>query len=661
MFHSILIANRGEIACRIMRTCQRMGIRSVAIYSDPDRDALHVSLADDTLPIGGATATESYLNIPTILDAAKKFGVDAIHPGYGFLSENAEFAEACAQAGIIFIGPPPAAIRAMGSKSAAKALMEKAGVPILPGYHGDGQDTETLRDAANDIGYPILIKPSAGGGGRGMRMVENPVELDEAIEGAKREAMSSFGDDHLLIEKYLTAPRHIEVQVFADRSGNIVHLFERDCSVQRRHQKIIEEAPAPYLGDDQRRAIAAAAVKATGTVAYEGAGTVEFLLDESGRFYFMEMNTRLQVEHPVTELITGEDLVEWQIRVAAGENLPKRQDQIAIQGHAMEARLYAEDPAQNFIPSIGKIDYLRLPVDDHGIRIDSGVREGDEISPFYDPMIAKIIAHEDSRDDALKTLHSAISGIRVAGITTNSDFLSRLLAHQEFQRGGINTSFLDQQGESIAASDQREMGNQLALAAFSVSRHRANSAMGGPDALSPWRTARGWRANAPPIETIELLDGETRFNIVISGNTITLLKNSVQFQVRDGKDGELTAMVGETEISGSVVIFGNAVTVFHDDETARFHLFDVLADAETHADDMGDEIPMAPMPGVVVAVLVEPGAQIAKGDPLMVIEAMKVEHTIRAAVDGLIETVFYQQGDTVDERAQLIAFRIEDD
>jgi 3-methylcrotonyl-CoA carboxylase alpha subunit len=661
MFNCILIANRGEIACRIMRTCRRMGIRSVAIYSDPDRDALHVSLADDAMPIGGASATDSYLKIPAILDAAKKSGADAIHPGYGFLSENAEFAEECAKAGFIFIGPPPEAIRAMGSKSAAKALMEKAGVPILPGYHGDQQDTATLRDAANDIGYPILLKPSAGGGGKGMRLVEVPSELSEAIDGAKREAMSSFGDDHLLIEKYLTAPRHIEVQVFADRSGNIVHLFERDCSVQRRHQKIIEEAPAPYLLADQRRAIAAVAVKATGTVAYEGAGTVEFLLDADGNFYFMEMNTRLQVEHPVTELITGEDLVEWQIRVASGENLPKHQDQIAIRGHAIEARLYAEDPAQDFIPSIGKIDYLRLPIEGDGIRIDSGVREGNAITPFYDPMIAKIIAHGDTRDDALKTLRPAISAIRVAGITTNADFLSRFLGHQDFQQGGITTGFLDQQGGSIATLNRQEMRSQLALAAFSVTHHRANSATIGPDALSPWRTARGWRSNEPPIETVQLLHEETRFDIVISGRKITLPEKSAQFHVRHGKDGELTAVIGDAEIEGSVVIFGDTVTVFSHGETTRFQLFNILADAETHAGDAGDDIPMAPMPGVVVAVLVEPGAKVAKGDPLIVIEAMKVEHTIRAAIDGVVETVYYQPGDTVDERAQLIAFHGEGD
>ena len=661
MINSILIANRGEIACRIILTCRRLGIRSVAIHSDPDRGARHVSMADEAISIGGATATESYLNVASVLEAATQSGIDAIHPGYGFLSENADFAAACADANIVFIGPPPAAIRAMGSKSAAKALMETAKVPILPGYHGDAQDLVTLTNAADSIGYPILLKPSAGGGGRGMRLVEHPSELAIAIEGAKREAMASFADDHLLIEKYLTATRHIEVQVFADRSGNIVHLFERDCSVQRRHQKIIEEAPAPSLNDDQRLMIANAAVQATRVVAYEGAGTVEFLLDHDGGFYFMEMNTRLQVEHPVTEMITGEDLVEWQILVASGQDLPKRQDQIMMTGHAIEARLYAEDPAQDFIPSVGKINYLRLPDEGGGIRIDSGIREGDAVTPYYDPMIAKIIAHGPNRDDALKKLQSAVAEIRVAGPAVNADFLFRSLTHPEFVQGGVNTGFLDQQGEALTASEPDAAGFRLALGAISVARHRALSANTGADAFSPWRTARGWRTNQPPRETISLMDGHTRFDLIISGDQITLLGKTVHFEAYYGNDGDVTAVIEDMERTGAVVIHGRDVTVFSEGETTRLQLFDVLEDAEFHAGDFGDEIPLAPMPGVVVAVLVEPGAIVTKGEALMVIEAMKVEHTIRAAIDGTVETVYYQPGDTVADRAQLIAFTAHED
>ena len=661
MINSILIANRGEIACRIILTCRRLGIRSVAIHSDPDRGARHVSMADEAISIGGATATESYLNVASVLEAATQSGIDAIHPGYGFLSENADFAAACADANIVFIGPPPAAIRAMGSKSAAKALMETAKVPILPGYHGDAQDLVTLTNAADSIGYPILLKPSAGGGGRGMRLVEHPSELAIAIEGAKREAMASFADDHLLIEKYLTATRHIEVQVFADRSGNIVHLFERDCSVQRRHQKIIEEAPAPSLNDDRRLMIANAAVQATRVVAYEGAGTVEFLLDHDGGFYFMEMNTRLQVEHPVTEMITGEDLVEWQILVASGQDLPKRQDQIMMTGHAIEARLYAEDPAQDFIPSVGKINYLRLPDEGGGIRIDSGIREGDAVTPYYDPMIAKIIAHGPNRDDALKKLQSAVAEIRVAGPAVNADFLFRSLTHPEFVQGSVNTGFLDQQGEALTASEPDAAGFRLALGAISVARHRALSANTGADAFSPWRTARGWRTNQPPRETISLMDGHTRFDLIISGDQITLLGKTVHFEAYYGNDGDVTAVIEDMERTGAVVIHGRDVTVFSEGETTRLQLFDVLEDAEFHAGDFGDEIPLAPMPGVVVAVLVEPGAIVTKGEALMVIEAMKVEHTIRAAIDGTVETVYYQPGDTVADRAQLIAFTAHED
>jgi 3-methylcrotonyl-CoA carboxylase alpha subunit len=656
MFDSILIANRGEIACRVIDTCRRMGIRSVAIHSDPDSGARHVSMADEAIPIGGATSTESYLDTALVLNAAQQTGVGAIHPGYGFLSENAEFAEACVAANIVFIGPPPAAIRAMGSKSAAKSLMETAKVQILPGYHGDLQDVTTLRDAADDIGYPILLKPSAGGGGRGMRLVENSAEMDIAIESAKREAISSFGDGHLLIEKYLIAPRHIEVQVFADQSGNVVHLFERDCSVQRRHQKIIEEAPAPGLDDKLRNAITAAAVTATRAVAYEGAGTVEFLMDSGGGFYFMEMNTRLQVEHPVTEMITGEDLVEWQILIASGHDLPKPQDQIFMRGHAIEARLYAEDPARNFTPSVGHIDYLRLPVDGNGVRIDSGIREGDDVTPYYDPMIAKIIAHGVDRDDALNKLQSAVSEIRVAGPTINAAFLLKSLSHAEFTQGSVNTGFIDQHFETLTSSEIIAAENRIALGAIAVARHRARNAIIGVDAFSPWRTARGWRINQPPFESIVLMDGDARFDIIISRDELSISGNIARYLARYGDDADLAVTIGGVELEGAAVIHGNAVSVFCEGETSRLQIFDILDDAESHAGDIGGDIPLAPMPGVVVAVLVKPGTMVKKGETLMVIEAMKVEHTIRASGDGVIEAVFFEPGDSVDDGEKLVDF-----
>ena len=649
MFSTILIANRGEIACRVIRTCQRMGIRAIAVYSDADKDALHVAMADTAIPIGGNSASESYLNAEAVLATARESGAEAVHPGYGFLSENADFAEACQAAGITFIGPPTAAIRAMGSKSAAKTMMGDAGVPILPGYHGDAQDMDTLREAAAGIGYPVLLKPSAGGGGRGMRLVERAEELDFAVESARREAASSFGDDTLLIEKYLAAPRHVEIQVFADNSGNTIHLFERDCSVQRRHQKVIEEAPAPGLSDDLRAAMGKAAIAAARAVGYAGAGTVEFLLDEGGGFYFMEMNTRLQVEHPVTEMITGLDLVEWQLRVAAGEKLPADQKKIRANGHAIEVRLYAEDPEQDFIPAAGRLSHLRLPEESDVIRIDSGVREGDSVTAYYDPMIAKLIAHGTDRAEALDRLRAAMARVRIAGLATNAGFLATALLHPEFAAGGVDTGFIERHAAALMPPRQPASDRVLVFAALAVIDRRERTARMDAartaDRHSPWAGLRGWRLNAGPREAVTLLDGNEAVDIEISGGRVSLRGRIAAAESTDA---------GQDDIA--IEIDGMDITVFVDGATRRLRIHDALAEAEAHAGETETGVPPAPMPGVVVAVLVEPGAKVEAGMPLMVIEAMKVEHTIRAAVDGTVDAVHFKIGDRVDEGARLVAF-----
>ncbi len=499
MFRTLLIANRGEIACRIARTARRMGIATVAVYSSADADALHVKTADRAILIGPPSARESYLNIPRIIEAAQRSGADAIHPGYGFLSENPDFAEACAAAGIIFVGPPPSAMRAMGSKSAAKILMEQSGVPLLPGYHGERQDGAFLADQANRIGFPLMIKAVSGGGGRGMRVVSGADEFSPALDAARQEAASAFGDDRVLIERYLTEPRHIEVQVFADRHGNVVHLFERDCSVQRRHQKVIEEAPAPGLDDDRRVAMGRAAVAAARAVGYEGAGTVEFVANTDG-FFFLEMNTRLQVEHPVTEMITGFDLVEWQLRVAAGEPLPVGQDAIRIAGHAIEARIYAEDPERDFAPSIGRLALFRTPEPSADIRIDTGFVTGDVVSAHYDAMLAKLICHGATRGVALDTLRRALAATDVVGVVTNLDLLGRIAAHPDFASGGADTGFIARHADTLLSPQRMPPAEVLAAAALSVLVDEADAAASiaasSADPYSPWHMRDHWWLNA---------------------------------------------------------------------------------------------------------------------------------------------------------------------
>ena len=656
MFRSVLIANRGEIACRIARTCRRLGIRTVAVYSDADASALHVRACDAAIRIGPAAARESYLDVGAVLAAAGESGAEAIHPGYGFLSENADFAEAVTAAGLAFIGAPAAAIRALGSKSAAKALMARAGVPILGGYHGDAQDDATLAAEAERIGYPLLVKPAAGGGGRGMRVVRDAAALGPALESARREAASSFGDDRLLLERYLAPARHIEVQVFADAQGNTVHLFERDCSAQRRHQKVIEEAPAPGLSGATREALGRAAVAAAQAVGYVGAGTVEFLLGEDGGFFFIEMNTRLQVEHPVTEMVTGYDFVEWQLRIAAGEALPVAQEAIALDGHAIEARLYAEDPAAGFLPSTGPIRLMRLPGE--GARIDTGFEAGDEVTPHYDSLLAKAIVHAPSRADARAGLAAALAEVAVVGPTTNRDFLISILAEEAFAEGTLDTGYLDRNVEVLTAREDSPTDAVLALAAFAAMRDQ-DGAVGDPG--SPWTALRGWRLNAPILRTVAFRHGE---------EIVTLTVEGAEFRFPDGRRRTVRALPSEPPLVG-VEIDGEAVSavavrdaaaavVFMPERTWRLPLFDPVAEAESGAREAAADIPLAPMPGVVVAVSVSDGDTVEKNQPLLVIEAMKVEHTIRAPCAGTVDAVHYAVGDRVDEGAELAAFTPEE-
>ena len=671
MFGKILIANRGEIACRVIRTARRLGIATVAVYSDADATALHVELADEAFAIGAAPARDSYLRIDTILDAAKRSGAEAVHPGYGFLAENAEFAEACAASGIVFIGPPPAAIRAMGSKSAAKALMERAGVPLVPGYHGAAQDDATLAEAARRIGFPLLIKPSAGGGGKGMRVVERADEFDQQLAGARREAASAFGDDQVLLEKYLARPRHVEIQVFADTHGNMVSLFERDCSIQRRHQKIIEEAPAPGLSDADRNAIAEAALAAARAVGYVGAGTVEFLYQD-GRFYFMEMNTRLQVEHPVTEMITRQDLVEWQLRVAAEEKLPLAQAGLSMHGHAIEARLYAEDPARDFLPSIGVLEHLRQPAESPNVRVDTGVRAGDAIGVHYDPMIAKLIAWGADRADALRRLRAALAECEVLGVRTNIGLLQNIAAHLSFAAAELDTGFLSQHSELLRERDEEPPPLAFAAAALGVLLARRNAATreaaASGDPFSPWAATDGWQMN---------LRGEQDIVLGRNGRAVTLRAASErdggwQLVLPDGPhalSGAEDAGMLRVDLDGarrrlSVVGPGatqsnrhgdhpdDTLTVFIAGKPWAFQLVDPLAPPLAEAAG-GGRID-APIPGYVTKLLVAEGDDVERGQPLVVLEAMKMEMTLTAPAAGRVEAVCAEVGEMVEEGRELI-------
>ncbi|CAN7603993.1 acetyl/propionyl/methylcrotonyl-CoA carboxylase subunit alpha [Trinickia sp. LjRoot230] len=663
MFNKILIANRGEIACRVAATCRRLGVASVAVYSDADAFAKHVAGCDEAIHIGGAAAADSYLRIDRIIEAALRTGAQAVHPGYGFLSENEAFAQACEDAGLVFIGPPVSAIAAMGSKAAAKALMQAAAVPLVPGYHGDDQDSERLQREADKIGYPVLLKASAGGGGKGMRVVDKREDFAAALASCKREAASSFGNDRVLIEKYLTRPRHVEVQVFADRHGAAVYLFDRDCSVQRRHQKVLEEAPAPGLTDEVRRAMGEAAVAAARAVSYVGAGTVEFIMTGNA-FYFMEMNTRLQVEHPVTEMVTGLDLVEWQLRVAAGERLPLRQDELKLNGHAIEARVYAESPSRGFLPSTGTLKYLRMPQaiefaigepQRAAVRIDSGVREGDTITPFYDPMVAKVIVHGADRAEALARMHRALLACEAVGPQTNIEFLQRLVACAPFVSADLDTGLIERHHEALFAREQKPFDEALALACAALLTREGGNAHGASpwDALSHWRLNAGFRQaidwrdveNDAPCSVIYTRDGDMR--------TLEHADRTEPFDWWcEPQPHTFGVRLGETRTTGRVFIDGDLFHVFCHGAAFVFEWSNLLAHAAVA--EHGEGRLTAPMPGKVIAVLVEPGALVEKGAPLIVMEAMKMEHTIGAPIGGRVAEVLYAVGDQVADGAQLL-------
>jgi 3-methylcrotonyl-CoA carboxylase alpha subunit len=669
MFSKILIANRGEIACRIARTTRRLGIASAAVYSDADRTAMHVALADEAFRIGPAPARASYLDGSKIIDAAQKSGAQAIHPGYGFLSENADFAEACARAGVAFIGPPPAAIRAMGDKAQAKALMEKGGVPLMPGYHGSEQDPDLFAQQALTIGYPVLIKPLAGGGGKGMKIVFHATEFADQLASAKREALSAFGNDRVLIEKYFSHTRHVEVQVFGDARQNFVHLFDRDCSIQRRYQKIIEEAPAPQVPDEVRQAMREAALSGARAIGYIGAGTVEFLLSpDDGAFYFLEMNTRLQVEHPVTEMITDIDLVEWQLHVAAGGALPLRQAEIRSHGHAIEARLYAEDPARDFLPQSGRIARLDFPAQGAQVRIDAGVRAGDAIPADYDPMIAKVIVWDKDRRRALLRLRAALGKTRIAGVATNFDLLRAIAAHQAFTEASPDTGFIGRHADDLLPKLQPARNDVLAMAAIGLLCERAASArekaQRSSDPWSPWNNQNGWRLNEEACETVRL-----RETVPEAGGTRTVeiryLRNGWRLDLPGdtffhasgtlAPDGTLAAGLDGHRVKAVWVHSGEEIFVFAGAESGhRFLLAGPVAGVERRDESPGRLA--SPMPGRIAALLVAPGARVAANQPVLVLEAMKMEHMLRAPKGGILKEFKFQIGDHVGEGVELATF-----
>jgi 3-methylcrotonyl-CoA carboxylase alpha subunit len=660
MFKKILIANRGEIACRVAATARRMAIRTVAVYSDADAHANHVRACDESVHLGGSAPKDSYLRWEKILEAAKATGAEAVHPGYGFLSENEEFAQACADAGLVFIGPPPSAIKAMGLKAESKQLMEKAGVPLVPGYHGHDQNPQLLQREADRIGYPVLIKASAGGGGKGMRAVDKAEDFAAALASCQREAINSFGDDAVLIEKYVQRPRHIEIQVFGDTHGNYVYLFERDCSVQRRHQKVLEEAPAPGMTEAMRKQMGDAAVAAARAVNYVGAGTVEFIVEqrEGGEmnFFFMEMNTRLQVEHPVTEAITGLDLVEWQLRVASGETLPAKQQELQIHGHAIEARICAENPDNNFLPATGTLRVYRKPqataFQRSRVRVDDGVREGGEISPFYDSMIAKLIVHGTTREEALARLDAALAQVQIVGVSTNVQFLRGILATESFSKANLDTALIER--ERAVLFDREALGLPLAAAAAITRTLVTERPVGVPD---PFERRDGWRSHG---EYLRRFDFEFRGAEQIA--LLTYKRDGSLWLEAGGAEGPL--VVGqfpsgefEVEFAGNrqtldVHLDGATAHVFASKGATKITAIDRLAHAgDTQAE--GGRL-TAPMPGKVVSFAVKAGDKVSRGQPLAVMEAMKMEHTIAAPADGTVEELMFAPGEQVAEGDELL-------
>jgi len=668
MFNKILIANRGEIACRVAATARRLGVKTVAVYSDADADARHVAACDEAVRIGEAAPRDSYLRWERIIEAAKATGAQAVHPGYGFLSENEDFAQACADAGIAFIGPPPSAIRAMGLKAESKQLMEKAGVRLVPGYHGGDQDPALLRREADRIGYPVLIKASAGGGGKGMRIVNAGDEFDAALASCKREAINSFGDDAVLVERYVTRPRHIEIQVFFDTHGNGVYLFERDCSVQRRHQKVLEEAPAPGMTPERRREMGEAAVSAARAVNYVGAGTVEFIAEQDGRFYFMEMNTRLQVEHPVTEAITGHDLVEWQLRVAAGEPLPATQADLQIRGHAIEARICAENPDANFLPATGTLSVLKWPQhvnfrrteagasESAAVRVDTGVNEGDAITPYYDSMIAKLIVWGQDRAQALARLDAALAGTHIAGVVNNVAFLRRTARTDSFANANLDTALIERERAALFG----HAGLPLDVVAAGVAA-RAIALQDATVDADPWSRRDGWRMHGASVRRFDLeWQGESLEALLESrhdgGALLKVGDATVAFASRalggDRYDVTLGTGADTRRVALNVYQLGEQVSVFAAAGSAQVTVVDTLSHAgEGHA-EAGRLT--APMPGKVIAYLVNKGDAIKTGQPLAVLEAMKMEHTIASPRDGTVAELLFAPGDQVSEGGELL-------
>jgi 3-methylcrotonyl-CoA carboxylase alpha subunit len=670
MFSSVLVANRGEIACRVIKTAKRMGIRTIAVYSEADRNAAHVSMADEAYFIGPAVAARSYLDSDKILEVAKRSDAAAIHPGYGFLSENADFAEAVKAAGIVWVGPPADAIRAMGLKDAAKDLMEAAKVPVVPGYHGKNQDPEFLANQASDIGYPVLIKAVAGGGGKGMRKVDDPDRFLRELKAAQREAKSSFGDDRVLVEKFVLSPRHIEIQVFADQAGNAVYLFERDCSLQRRHQKVVEEAPAPGMSEEVRAAMGKAAVEAAKAIGYEGAGTVEFIVD--GRdcpsvdgFFFMEMNTRLQVEHPVTEMITGEDLVEWQFKVASGLELPKTQQELSIKGHAFEVRLYAEDPARKFFPSPGVLHHLKLPHETGNVRVDTGVRSGDEVTMFYDPMIAKIISFGDDRRQALRHLSYALAEVEVIGARTNASFLAHIAEHPSFIDAELDTSFIERHEKELIpeAAVPALPVTGLAVLYLSLTRRQEIEDVASRNRWSgsPWDRLDGWRLNNStphPTEHIVFETGNQRIDVEVAyqGEKVHVTSDGAEVtcEGRLLEDGSLSAVVDGRRMVIKVHRFGDEIHMYENRTLHVLSLCDPLATSLLDESASGNLT--APMSGKILAVNTEAGVRVRTGEALVVLEAMKMEHTLAAPADLTVDQVLVAEGDQVDEGQVVVIF-----
>lgn len=659
MFERVLIANRGEIACRVIRTCRRLGIRSIAVYSDADREAQHVRLADEAWPIGGSRPAESYLRIDAILNAAKKSGAQAIHPGYGFLSENTAFSRACAAADIVFIGPAPESIEAMGSKSAAKLLMAKHAVPLVPGYNGDNQDNAFLAEQAHAIGYPLIIKPSAGGGGKGMQIVRNDVEFPEALATAQRVALAAFGDASMLLERYVEHPRHIEFQIFGDRHGHAIHLDERECSAQRRYQKVLEETPSPFLTPETRAAMGAAAVAAARAVNYVGAGTVEFIVGPQGDFHFMEMNTRLQVEHPVTELTHDIDLVEWQLRIAHGEALPLTQEQVASRGHAIEVRLYAEDPEQNFLPGSGKLHTLRLPASSRHVRIDGGVAQGDAVTIFYDPMIAKLIVWDADRPQALQRLRVALAECEIEGPKSNIAFLERLVRHPAITEARIDTGYLDRHLDEFVTGHSEPDARTLFAAAAAALLHDESQVAANPaDPHSPWAKTDAWRMGHAGKRIVALARGEKRYEIEAHGHDgdYTLSHAEHTCEVRGARlDGDALSARYNDEAERHALRSNAHRVLLHDARGRRWRLDRAPAYAWTSKDSTGGNQVIAPMPGRIVLVKAKPGDNVVEGQELLVMEAMKMELALKAPRAGTIESIKAAQGDFVEADAVLLA------